>query len=233
MSDLSGLHGVFPTSLRWNAEDGFLGVSIYNPETGERELQEIELGKPATFAMDMATRERGYGLIRVGVYDMRLTPVGSPPPPWPDDEEFKPALGVLVVEPDHSASCGSRPTRRSSGRPCWPSGTRPRSRRRPQRGCSPSSASPTASRSRQVGQQDVPRAGDQNRRLGRARQGAGLVGARAHRRAAQGHDGPAHRRGPGDRDAGQEDRQGQGQAPRPDEPRRHSDDILGDDPIPF
>ena len=100
MSDLSDLRGVFPTSLRWNAEGGFLGISVFNPETGERELQEIELGKPATFAMDMATRERGYGLIKIGIYDMRLTPVGSPAPPWPDDEEFKPALGMLAVEPD-------------------------------------------------------------------------------------------------------------------------------------
>ena len=34
MSDLSGLHGVYPTSLRWNAEGGFLGISAFNP--GER-----------------------------------------------------------------------------------------------------------------------------------------------------------------------------------------------------
>jgi hypothetical protein len=99
MTDLSDLHGVYPNSLRWNAEKGALGVSAYNPETGERELQEIELGKPATFAMDLATRERGYGLIKAGVYDMRLSPVGSPPPDWPDDEEFKPALGCWVWNP--------------------------------------------------------------------------------------------------------------------------------------
>ena len=64
MSDLSDLHGVFPTSLRWNAETGFLGVSAFNAETGERELREIELGKTATFVLDLATRERGYGLIK-------------------------------------------------------------------------------------------------------------------------------------------------------------------------
>ena len=100
MSDLSDLHGVFPTSLRWNAETGFLAISVFNPETGERELQEIELGKPATFAMDLATRERGYGLIKTGVYDMRLTPVGSPPPPWPGDEEYQAGDWLLAVESD-------------------------------------------------------------------------------------------------------------------------------------
>ena len=55
MSDLSDLHGIYPTSLRWNAETGFLAISVFNAETGERELQEIELGKPATFALDLAS----------------------------------------------------------------------------------------------------------------------------------------------------------------------------------
>ena len=101
MSDLSGLHGVFAPSLRWNAEEGFLSVSVFNSETGEREPKEIDLGPAATFVMDMATRERGYGAIRVGFYDMRLTPVSSPPPPWPGDEEYKPALGCWVYHPDY------------------------------------------------------------------------------------------------------------------------------------
>jgi hypothetical protein len=99
MSDLGDLDGIFPTSIRWNAEDGILGISVFNPETGEREIQEIELGAPATFAMDLMTRVRGYGLIRVGVYDMKLTPVGAPPPPRPDDEDYKPALGCWLWNP--------------------------------------------------------------------------------------------------------------------------------------
>jgi len=36
MSDLSDLHGVPPTTLRWNAEQGYLGYSAFNAETGER-----------------------------------------------------------------------------------------------------------------------------------------------------------------------------------------------------
>ena len=99
MSDLNDLHGVYPTSLRWNAETGFLAISVFNSETGERELQPIELGQPATFVIDLATRERGYGLIKAGVYDMKLTPVSSPPPPWPGDEEYKPALGCWAWHP--------------------------------------------------------------------------------------------------------------------------------------
>jgi hypothetical protein len=101
MSDLSDLHGVFPTSLRWNAETGILAVSIYNSESGARELQEIALGQPATFVMDLATRERGYGLIKTGLYDMRLTPVRSPAPDLPDDPEFKVAIGCWLWNPIH------------------------------------------------------------------------------------------------------------------------------------
>jgi hypothetical protein len=101
MSDLSDLHGIYPTSLRWNAESGFLAVSAFNGETGERELQPIEFGQAATLVLDLATRERGYGLIKSGVYDMKLTPVGSPPPPWPDNDEYKPALGCGAWNPKH------------------------------------------------------------------------------------------------------------------------------------
>jgi hypothetical protein len=100
MSDLGDLHGIFPPSIRWNAEDGVLGIAIYNPETGERGVQPIDLGKSATFVLDIDTRERGYGRIRVNEYSMLLTPVGSPPPPYPGDgEEYKPALGCWLWNP--------------------------------------------------------------------------------------------------------------------------------------
>jgi hypothetical protein len=102
MSDLSDLHGVFPVSIRWNAEEGCLTYSTLNSETGERELKTIPLGEEATFVLDLATRERGYGLIKFGTYDMKLAPVGSPPPPWPGDgEEYKPALGCWLWNPTH------------------------------------------------------------------------------------------------------------------------------------
>jgi hypothetical protein len=101
MSDLSDLHGVYPTSLRWNAEAGVLSKAVFNPETGERGLEEIELGKPATFVLDLATRERGYGLIKVGLYEMTLTPVSEPAPDWPGDPEVKPALGCWLWSPQH------------------------------------------------------------------------------------------------------------------------------------
>ena len=53
----------------------------------------------ATFVLDLATRERGYGVIKSGVYDMKLTPISSPPPPWPENEEYKPALGCWMWNP--------------------------------------------------------------------------------------------------------------------------------------
>jgi hypothetical protein len=99
MSDLFDLHGIFPDSLRWNAETGVLGIGVFNPESGEREVQPVELGNTATFVMDLATRERGYGLIKVGVYDMKLSPVGSPAPAWPGDEEYRPAAACWLWNP--------------------------------------------------------------------------------------------------------------------------------------
>jgi hypothetical protein len=61
MSHLSDLLGFYPNSLRWNAEIGFPAISVFNSESGRRELQEIELGGPAaTFALDSGTLGRGY-----------------------------------------------------------------------------------------------------------------------------------------------------------------------------
>ena len=100
MSDLDENYTEFPNSLRWNAEAGILSVSIYDLEAGGRELKEILLGAPATFVLDLATRERGYGLIRVGVFDMRLSPVGAPLPPRPTDDGYKGAIGCWLWNPE-------------------------------------------------------------------------------------------------------------------------------------
>jgi hypothetical protein len=99
--DLADLdHGIFPTSLRWNAELGILGYSKFDENTGERTIEVIELGsQEAKFVMDYATRERGYGMVRKGLYDMRLSPVGSPPPEWPGNDDFKPAIGFWLWNP--------------------------------------------------------------------------------------------------------------------------------------
>jgi hypothetical protein len=145
MSDLSDLHGIYPTSLRWNAESGFLAVSAFNGETGERELRQIELGQAATFVLDLATRERGYGLIKSGVYDMKLSPVGRPPPPWPENEDYKPALSCRMWNLRSGRSCSKR-TRRSSERLSRMCGISLGLSRRPRRACNLSSVSPTASR---------------------------------------------------------------------------------------
>ena len=100
MSDVSDLHGVYATPVRWNAETGALGYAVFDEATGEREIVEIELGSSsARFVMDLATRERGYGLIRSGVYDMRLSAVGAAPPEWPSDEGYKPAIGCWFWNP--------------------------------------------------------------------------------------------------------------------------------------
>jgi hypothetical protein len=100
MSDISDLQGVFATPIRWNAMEGILGIGRYDESTGERGIEEIELGSATSrFVMDYGCRERGYGLIRKSVYDVRLTPVNSPPPPWPDEEGFKPAVGCWLWNP--------------------------------------------------------------------------------------------------------------------------------------
>jgi hypothetical protein len=93
VSDISDLEGAIPSSLRWNAEEGSLAVWTSG------ECQEIVLGsREAAFAIDLATRMRGYGLIRTGAYDMILTPVGSDPPKKPS-EDYKPAIGVWACNP--------------------------------------------------------------------------------------------------------------------------------------
>jgi hypothetical protein len=103
LSDLEG--GSFPSSFRWNAESGEAVMMGLN-EVGDREPRLIEPGSSASkFVMDMATAERGYDVVGAGFCDMRLTAVGSPPPPRPldkdgkPDKSYKPALGCWLWNP--------------------------------------------------------------------------------------------------------------------------------------
>jgi hypothetical protein len=103
MSDLDDLgehSGDYPKSGRWNAETGVFAISSYNLETGMRELQPLDFGQACTFVIDLLTRQRGFSMYRPGVYDARLTPVGSPPPEWPGDLEFKPAIACWAWNPN-------------------------------------------------------------------------------------------------------------------------------------
>jgi hypothetical protein len=92
--------------MRWNSEAGELVVVTLN-DVFEREPRLVELNTPqATFAWDMATRERGYGLIMTGFYKMALSPVGSVPPTFPEpvssggkNYDYKPAVGMWVWNP--------------------------------------------------------------------------------------------------------------------------------------
>jgi hypothetical protein len=87
----------YPSSLRWGAETGDLGISIYDSASGERGVETVELGsQDAKFVLDLDTRERGYGLIRQGFRDFLLTPVGTTPPDKPRDENYKPAIGCSL-----------------------------------------------------------------------------------------------------------------------------------------
>jgi hypothetical protein len=102
MSDLSDLGehgGDYPKAARWNAENGVIAISTYNIETGMREQQSVDFGEASTFVIDLLTRERGFSMYRPGVYDARLTPVGSPPPEWPGDPDFKPCIACMGWNP--------------------------------------------------------------------------------------------------------------------------------------
>ena len=117
---------------------------------------------------------------------MRLSPVGSPRPAWPDDEEYKPALGCWVWNPtlgELRLETNAAIFRQAVAAVWDEAKVAPQAAARVAAG---RSASPIASRSRSSRSARRSRASDPNRRLGRARQGAGLVGARANRPAAQG-----------------------------------------------
>ncbi len=94
MSDLSIFMVLIRFSVRWNcAETGFLRSRSSTRRPVSASCSKSNLASRLRSPLTWLHGERGYGLIKSGVYDMKLTPVGRPPPPWPGDEEYKPALG--------------------------------------------------------------------------------------------------------------------------------------------
>jgi hypothetical protein len=99
ISDTFDLRKRISTSLRWWPDKGVIGAGTYDATTRERGVEPIILGSPkARFALDLDTREHGWGLVRPGVYDMRLVPIEAPlpDPPGPD---FKLAIGCRLWNP--------------------------------------------------------------------------------------------------------------------------------------
>jgi hypothetical protein len=67
---------------------------------GEPSLQEILLGSDAAkIALDLYTREVGYGYARQGEFQIITTPVGTPPPPFPG-KGYKAALAMWAWNPE-------------------------------------------------------------------------------------------------------------------------------------
>jgi hypothetical protein len=87
-----------PHSLRFNAVTGFLAVYCYNLETRQNSI--VEIPPKSRWAIDMLTRERGYGRVTDAVFDMRLSPVGAPPPVIEDEDLFKTAVSMRLYSPD-------------------------------------------------------------------------------------------------------------------------------------
>jgi hypothetical protein len=94
MTDLAGMPGAYAPRARWASENGILGIGVYNAILGDRTVEPIELGSPeAKFAIDLLTRQKGWGLIREGFYDFKMVSVDDPWPPSPGSD-FKPAYGL-------------------------------------------------------------------------------------------------------------------------------------------
>jgi hypothetical protein len=105
LSDLAGsVRGIRDRALRWNAVDGQgWRIEIYNPETGDRDFELLPEG--LTWICDMATRRRGAIKTGEGVFDVRLSPVGSPLPDIPaNDDDFKPGVAMVVWHPEYGVA---------------------------------------------------------------------------------------------------------------------------------
>ena len=72
MSDIGDLRGVFPTPLRWNAEQGILGRKLYDPDVASPVSRSRSLKilyrhpSPAPNGSRWAAKSRGYRKPRRG-----------------------------------------------------------------------------------------------------------------------------------------------------------------------
>jgi hypothetical protein len=99
MTDLAGMPGAYAPRIRWSAENGILGIGIYDAVLGDRTIESIELGsREAKFAIDLMTRQKGQGLIATGVYDFHWVSVDEPWPASPGDK-YKPSYGLWAWSP--------------------------------------------------------------------------------------------------------------------------------------
>ena len=100
MSDVSDLHGIFPTLA---AVECRRRVPCDRPST-RRPASAHYLKSNSVSRRRLSStwrrRSRGYGLIKTGLFDMQLTPVGSPAPSWPGGE-YKPAVGMWAWHPTY------------------------------------------------------------------------------------------------------------------------------------
>jgi hypothetical protein len=99
MYDTSDLEGSYPSWFGWNAEEGFAWHQSLD-EAGERIRKPIECGSDeARLAMDLSTRERGWGLVRKSVFEMVTAPVHSTPAPIRPSPEHKQAVACWLFNP--------------------------------------------------------------------------------------------------------------------------------------
>ena len=73
----------------------------FNALTAVYLLEDLDLGVGSLWVGDTLTRRRGFGKAGDGVFEFYMTPVGSEPPKTPQDDKFKPAVGMLWWSPEH------------------------------------------------------------------------------------------------------------------------------------
>jgi hypothetical protein len=90
---------IYPVDLWFNCITGVLAKRQFNTERWEKKLNEIP--PPSRWVADALTRQRGIGKVTDAVFDMRLTPVGTAPPIVENETDYKTAVSMLLVSPEH------------------------------------------------------------------------------------------------------------------------------------